>query len=1085
MASGAFSGAQFAGEVKVLSQDADATPPTITVDGGKWAPMYDASQVWSDTIQPSTLDPDTPLSRGFDGDLSTDVRSDDLSNPLILTFPGGLTVNDKVEIYGAREYKSKVCTVIVNEGLGDETTTTPNTDLVWATIYSGSSIKTISIKYDATYKGSFTGLRLDGKILVDEVNESQVWSNGATVAHPRSDYPITAAFNGDPSTYVISDKGENNSIEVIFNPPIDVTSKVEVAGGSGTGDVGYVIINDVTQSEVNFTTNGASNPPTYTTMYNGSGALSKLYIKDDVNPNNANECGFNGIKVDGVLLVNKGTNLYGDTKLIKETPYSDKLTVAGPTDLADMTGTAFMSDGTGSPGKYTQTPYKLVTTDFESVEDIPGPDTQRFSIETPNSVGDPVDVSTLTWTNGAAANQYSNARAYFDFGENTTAYVQKGSIYPALWTSDDGINWTQIENGAQDWLINPHKTTSRYVFMRSSGDGWGVETDFVQTLLTFPGAVSTNPDLQYFKAGDVVQSINNSTDEWSNYISVGSGPPAITPKAGFNGDPNSGADSQGENNYIQWSPPEIKNVINFKIRCRRANLTPGGINFTISGQGLQTTVIPSADIVNLISIPTTGAPITNVQVASDDPTKQSAGISQIYINGKELIDKSAGLGNDVSIISTDLVNNTMVVDGGQWDTSNRSEVWSTGASVTIGQADTGGVIPQNAFDGVLNNNYRTMHSNMEITLDFTSFPIAFQDKVEVYAATPSNNVSYNGTASVGVSHNNWSVVSPAGSGTLETLVLTNVDNKAAIAAVRVDGKVLADAVNDSQVWSNTTTFTNFDSSNSPNRLFDSDVATEVRSTSGNSLIIDFGQTFNDQQHKLEVYTYDRSVTVNGTTFTQGATQGYLDCGMQQFTSLEVGVASGTPTAWITAIRVDSKVLVDTGTELGLGDSNVEYQTNGGQGTIVDVNTGDNTLLIENTGDRDNRWIAENKANTDFAIAGPTIVDRPLLTTHVELESSQFATVPDGVDGLKEIIWNINNVDQSAGTLNPYRPTGLPLNSEVTIKVKHVANSIGESQWSTSTKFTTGASRTLQEHYVRQIRDLQMAIDAAQETIDDD
>ena len=55
------------------------------------------------------------------------------------------------------------------------------------------------------------------------------------------------------------------------------------------------------------------------------------------------------------------------TKLVKETPYDTTLTVAGPTDLADMTGSVLMTDGTGAPGPYTQTPYKLVTTDIESV----------------------------------------------------------------------------------------------------------------------------------------------------------------------------------------------------------------------------------------------------------------------------------------------------------------------------------------------------------------------------------------------------------------------------------------------------------------------------------------------------------------------------------------------------------------------------------------------------------------------------------------------------------------------------------------------------------------------------------------------
>ena len=51
-----------------------------------------------------------------------------------------------------------------------------------------------------------------------------------------------------------------------------------------------------------------------------------------------------------------------------------------------------------------------------------------------------------------------------------------------------------------------------------------------------------------------------------------------------------------------------------------------------------------------------------------------------------------------------------------------------------------------------------------------------------------------------------------------------------------------------------------------------------------------------------------------------------------------------------------------------GQDHVEYQTNGGRRRdYLDVNTDDNTLLISNTGDRDNRWIAENKAATDFFV----------------------------------------------------------------------------------------------------------------------
>ena len=60
----------------------------------------------------------------------------------------------------------------------------------------------------------------------------------------------------------------------------------------------------------------------------------------------------------------------------------------------------------------------------------------------------------------------------------------------------------------------------------------------------------------------------------------------------------------------------------------------------------------------------------------------------------------------------------------------------------------------------------------------------------------------------------------------------------------------------------------------------------------------------------------------------------------------------------------------------------------------------------------------------------------------------------------------------AGTLNPYRPTGLQLNTTYTIKVKHTGALLGDSPWSTSTTFKTGASRSLSEHYMKQIKALE-------------
>jgi antitoxin component of MazEF toxin-antitoxin module len=186
--------------------------------------------------------------------------------------------------------------------------------------------------------------------------------------------------------------------------------------------------------------------------------------------------------------------------------------------------------------------------------------------------------------------------------------------------------------------------------------------------------------------------------------------------------------------------------------------------------------------------------------------------------------------------------------------------------------------------------------------------------------------------------------------------------------------------------------------------------------------------------------------------------------------------------YLMGIKVGGVLLVD---ETYAGANHVEYQTKGGQGDIVSVDVDNNQITLTDTGDRDNRWIADNQAGTDFAVAGPSIVDEPLLTTDVELQSSEFSTTPIGVDGLREIIWNLNGVDQPGTTLNPYKPTGLATGTTYTVKVKHVAQQLDPSEWSTSTTFTTGASRSLKDHYVRQIRELQKAIDAAQETIDDD
>ena len=248
-------------------------------------------------------------------------------------------------------------------------------------------------------------------------------------------------------------------------------------------------------------------------------------------------------------------------------------------------------------------------------------------------------------------------------------------------------------------------------------------------------------------------------------------------------------------------------------------------------------------------------------------------------------------------------------------------------------------------------------------------------------------------------------------------------------------------------------------------------------TDGNTFVL-FGSNDPSSAGWTELVRQD-SIS-DDDTFTNGSSPYryfVLNCTGQMNPS-KYGIATEIAEDAVKVISTDldaNTMVVDSGT-WNNGDV-VEYQTNGGQGDIVSVNTTDNTILLTETGDRDNRWIAENKAGTDFYVAGPSVVDEPLLTANVELESSLFATTPDNADTLKNIVWELNGAEQNAGTSNPYKPSGLALNTEYTVRVKHQGNALEDSAWSTSTTFTTGATRNLYTYYKERVDTLVARVEA--------
>jgi hypothetical protein len=464
-------------------------------------------------------------------------------------------------------------------------------------------------------------------------------------------------------------------------------------------------------------------------------------------------------------------------------------------------------------------------------------------------------------------------------------------------------------------------------------------------------------------------------------------------------------------------------------------------------------------------------------------------------------------GIKTSVVSVDTANNQMVVDGGKWDTSNQSQVWSALLSASPNGFRSGNG-PEMAFNGDIGNNAVTEDADGTLTLDLTGLNITGNVQV-LYGIgnTGAYTVTINGANGPSVDTNNATSGDPnyttpsANVGIISTIEITTTSgSQMNLKGVYIEGRLLVDAALDSQAWSaNNTGYGaskpaassfNGDTNNSSGFSMPAAKGTSCRVTfdpipaskievyhllQSGAPGISFDYYISDSQQRTVrddnpegwATLYDGAeIAVNGL----GATASDIDSS---------GGIGGGHTAW----RIDGKLLIDKGIR-DFGDTEVRYQTKGGKGDIVLVDASNNTLRINDTGDSDNRWIAENKADVEFKIAGPSYVDSPLLTSHVELESSQFATTPafdpntgEPIDGLAKITWSLkpgNDAEYQldAGTLNPYRPSGLQLNTTYTIKVKHTGARLGDSDWSLSTTFTTGASRTLNDHYMKQIKVLE-------------
>ena len=286
----------------------------------------------------------------------------------------------------------------------------------------------------------------------------------------------------------------------------------------------------------------------------------------------------------------------------------------------------------------------------------------------------------------------------------------------------------------------------------------------------------------------------------------------------------------------------------------------------------------------------------------------------------------------------------------------------------------------------------------------------------------------------------------------------------------------------SQEWSNGLSIPSGLASGSLQNQFDSDLATYANPaeatdawtfTSPTTIILT--QNIKLKPPFVESFTYTWTInsdngvsdTITDTSFYE--LQGTAGLTIGPGNPLVIGSSNPDVAPKFTGMQVNNKLLVDSSIPGGGGDTAVTVGPFTAEGTFLSA-VGTEVDLSASSG----RWIADNKAGIDFSIAGPAVIDNPLLTADVVLESTPFSTTPADADTLKGMVWELNGVEQNAGIANPYKPT-LTTGTTYTVRVKHEANGLPDSAWSTSTTFKTGATRTLQTYYVEKVDTLMARI----------
>ena len=643
--------------------------------------------------------------------------------------------------------------------------------------------------------------------------------------------------------------------------------------------------------------------------------------------------------------------------------------------------------------------------------------------------------------------------------------------------SEDGVTWTRLSDSSNGTIsarsyengtipnrkfvaIGAHRSPDTYKdyvtinLEQSFIDTWNPPYD--SNINSSPGSTRTkltfadpNPDLQYFLPGDVVQGPNwNQSQVWS--ANVFNGAKAVN---AYDGDLET---SDYGSTYTNTFTTPIT-VSSLRVY---ADGNENSVQVYLDGMA--------------VNVPWTGAVAKqwhNVPISGDSQvfsritiSNGSTALYAVEADGKVLVDNGIAATGETKVISVDPDSNTMVVDGGEWS----APVWDQSAewvalSTFTNLSDPGSLTGLGLYDGVAEGDPgQTAENYIRLTASGTAVLTHTFTNVTEFAISASSSktectIQFDDGAeqtfvpAADTGFPRIEIVNPPSS--WNKLTINSKNSTTYVSKIWVNNLALVDPsikppLNDDQTWSNAP------SANYGNiqEVFDGELTTGAQVPTNTLGTID-ASAWGFSDCLVEVYAAQQSpnitIQINGTPCPATASGGNKEwTGVDvtgPLTSITCINTLGAHT--LRAVRIDGVLLVDPSK-----DDHVEYQTNGGQGDIIEVNTTDNTLVIKDTGDRDNRWIK------GFSVAGPSIIDTPLLTNDVQLRGSDFATTPADADTLKEIVWSINDVEYSAGVTNPWSPLEkLPTNTTVTVKVKYKGNVLEDSDWSPDVTFTTGAS----------------------------